>query len=346
MSNFSNYSHSNRLKGNTFGAMKSIVCLLISLVFLQASAQEPLSITLENVKYPYPVKFMPLTVQGQEVRMAYMDVKPAKANGRTVMLFHGKNFGGYYWTNVIKGLSDAGFRVVVPDQIGFAKSSKPIINYSFHDLASFNARLLDTLGIKKTSVMGHSMGGMLATRFALMFPERTEMLILENPIGLEDYRTFVPYVSPEKAYAAELKTTPESVKRYYQTSYFVEWRPDYDELVRIASGVTGSADFPRYAKVAALTGQMIYEQPVVYEFGNLKVPTVLLIGTQDKTIVGKGRLTPAEQERHGLYHKLGKETAAKIPGAQLIEFANSGHIPHLEIPDDFMKALKKSLNVR
>lgn len=323
--------------------MKSILTLILSIAVLSASAQEPLSITLENVKYAYPVNFLPLTVQGQDVRMAYMDIKPAKANGQTVLLFHGKNFGGYYWTNVIKGLTDKGFRVVVPDQIGFGKSSKPVINYSFHELAGFNVRLLDSLGIKKAAVMGHSMGGMLATRFALMFPDKTAKLILENPIGLEDYRTFVPYVSPEQAYIAELKTTPESVKRYYQTSYFVEWKPEYDELVRIAAGVTGSADFPRYAKVAALTGQMIYEQPVLYEFGNLKVPTVLLIGTQDKTIVGKGRLTPAEQARHGLYNRLGKETAAKIPGARLIEFTNSGHIPHLEIPAEFMKALLENL---
>ena len=323
--------------------MKALATILFFLFAITASGQEPLSITLENVKYPYPVKFLPLQMQGQDVRMAYMDVRPEKPNGRSVMLFHGKNFGGYYWTNVIEALTKKGFRVLVPDQIGFAKSSKPIVNYSFHELASFNARLLDSLGIRQTVIMGHSMGGMLATRFALMFPQRTEKLILENPIGLEDYREFVPYASPEAAYQAELKTTPESVKRYYQTSYFVAWKPEYDELVRVAAGVTGSADFPRYAKVAALTGQMIYEQPVVDEFRNLKVPTLLLIGTQDKTIVGKARLTPAEQAKHGLYNKLGKETAAKIPGARLIEFHNSGHIPHLEIPDEFLKALLNNL---
>lgn len=323
--------------------MKKYLVILFSWLTLAVSAQEPLSITLENVKYPYPVHFLPLTIEGQNVRMAYMDVKPEKPNGKTVMLFHGKNFGGYYWTNVIDALTGRGFRVVVPDQIGFAKSSKPIINYSFHQLASFNAQLLDTLGIRQATIMGHSMGGMLATRFALMFPDRTQKLILENPIGLEDYRAFVPYASPEAAYKAELKTTPESVKRYYQTSYFVEWKPQYDELVRIAAGVTGSADFPRYAKVSALTGQMIYEQPVVHEFQNLKVPTVLLIGTQDKTIVGKARLKPEEQAKYGLYTKLGKQTAAKIPGAKLIEFPNSGHIPHLEIPVEFLKALLNNL---
>lgn len=325
--------------------MKTLCLIFIFIATSIAKAQEiqSLSITLENVDYPYPVKFLPLNIEAQDLRMAYMDIRPGNPNGKSILLFHGKNFGGYYWTNVIKALSAKGYRVIVPDQIGFGKSSKPFINYSFHRLASLNRQLLDSLGIQKTVLMGHSMGGMLASRFALLYPERTEQLILENPIGLEDYRRFVPNASPEAMYQAELKTTPESVKRYYQTSYFVTWKPEYDELVRIASGVNGSAEFPRYAKVSALTAQMIYEQPVVYEFPLLKVPVLLLIGTQDKTIVGKARLKPEDRTKYGLYNQLGKETAAKIPGSVLIEFNNSGHIPHLEIPEEFLKALQENI---
>lgn len=308
-----------------------------------AQQSQPLSITLENVDYAYPVKFMPVNHEGQDLRMAYMEVKPGNPNGSSVLLFHGKNFAGYYWTNVIKELTNAGFRVIVPDQIGFGKSSRAFINYSFHTLASFNKQLMDSLGVKSAVILGHSMGGMLATRFALMYPNNTTQLVLENPIGLEDYRAFVPYASTESMYRIELKTTPESVKKYYESSYFVKWKPEYDELVRIASGVTGSGDFPRLAKVAAMTSQMIYEQPVVHEFPLLKVPVLLLIGTQDKTIVGKARLSPDEQRRHGQYNVLGKETAAKIPGSKLIEFNNSGHIPHLEISAEFLKTLTENI---
>mgnify|MGYP003574939858 FL=1 len=301
---------------------------------------DTLSITLEQVKYAYPVKYFSVQTEGQDLKMAYMDVAPTpKANGRTVMLFHGKNFGGYYWANVIKALSAEGFRVIVPDQIGFGKSSKAFIHYSFHQTARWNSELLDSLKINKAVVLGHSMGGMLATRFALLFPEKTEKLVLENPIGLEDYRTFVPYVNTAQQYKTELKTTAESVKKYYQNSYFTEWKPEYDELVRIAGGVTFSADYPRWAKVAALTFTMIYEQPVVHEFANLKVPTLLLIGKEDKTIVGKGLLSADDQKKYGQYKVLGKTTVAKIKGAKLIEFDNVGHIPHLEKPEEFMKAL-------
>lgn len=314
-----------------------LICMSVS-AFSQK--MDTLSVTLENVRYPYPVKFLPIHTEGQDIRMAYMDILPAQnANGRTVVLFHGKNFGGYYWTNVIKALTGKGFRVIVPDQIGFGKSSKAYIHYSFHQLARWNKTLLDTLGIQKANILGHSMGGMLAARFALMYPQLTEKLLLENPIGLEDYRKFVPYVTTEEQYKTELKATAESVKKYYQTSYFTSWKPEYDELVRVGAGVTGSADFPRYAKVAAMTFSMIYEQPVLHEFSNIKVPTVLFIGKDDKTIVGKGLLSPEQQALHGQYKSLGKLTAAEIPKARLIEFDGCGHIPHLEVPEQFISAL-------
>ena len=319
---------------------KIILLFTILIISIAANAQsDTLSVTLENVKYPYPVSFLPIRVDGQDVRMAYMDIKPAKANGKAVILFHGKNFGGYYWTNVIQTLSEKGYRVIVPDQIGFGKSSKVFIHYSFHLLARFNKNLLDTLGIKKVTILGHSMGGMLATRFTLMYPERVEKLLLEDPIGLEDYRTFVPYQSAEDDYKAELRTNYESVKKYYQTSYFTSWKPEYDYLVKIGAGVNKSADFPRYAKVAALTFEMIYEQPVCYEFGLIKVPTVLFIGKEDKTIVGKALLSNEEKAKHGQYKILGPETAKKIPGCKLIEFDNCGHIQHIEVPEKFLKAL-------
>ncbi|PYF75973.1 alpha/beta fold hydrolase [Pedobacter nutrimenti] len=326
---------------------KSIPLLLfISILCAVASAQQKdtLSITLENVSYPYPVKYFSVQTEGQDLKMAYMDVPASQmSNGRTVILFHGKNFGGYYWTNVIQALSKRGFRVIVPDQIGFGKSSKAFIHYSFHQMARWNKNLLDSLGIQKASVLGHSMGGMLATRFALLYPQNTEKLLLENPIGLEDYRQIIPYVTTEEQYKTELKATAESIRKYYQNSYFVQWKPPYEELVRIAAGPVNSADFPRWAKVAAMTFTMIFEQPVMYEFPNVKVPTVLFIGKEDKTIVGKGLLGQQEQNQYGQYKLLGKQTVAKIPGAKLIEFEGCGHIPHLEVPTEFEIALLGSL---
>ncbi|WP_242510084.1 alpha/beta fold hydrolase [Hymenobacter persicinus] len=178
--------------------MPRYLLLLLFLVFgtsTSGRAQNvPLNATLDGYAYPFAVKYLPLTLEGQRLRMAYMDVPAtARANGRTVVLLHGKNFFGAYWRETIHTLTAAGFRVVVPDQIGFGKSDKPDLHYSFHQLARNTKHLLDTLGVKKAVVVGHSMGGMLAARFALLYPEATEKLVLENPIGLEDYRVGVPF---------------------------------------------------------------------------------------------------------------------------------------------------------
>src|SRR2546423_11260994 len=136
---------------------------------------KPGSITYDDIAYPYPVSYMPLTLYGQDVRMAYMDVPPAgQPNGRTVVLLHGMNFGGFYFSGPIEMLRNEGFRVVVPDQIGFGRSSKPIIPHNFHDMAPNTRKLLQSLGIQRVTVVGHSMGGMLTARFAASYPDMTD----------------------------------------------------------------------------------------------------------------------------------------------------------------------------
>ena len=74
----------------------------------------------------------------------------------------------------IECLRREGFRVVVPDQIGFGRSSKPVIPYNFHDMAANTRKLLQTLGVTRATIFGHSMGGMLAARFAASYPDVTE----------------------------------------------------------------------------------------------------------------------------------------------------------------------------
>ena len=130
-----------------------------------------LDVRLTGFSYPSPVQTLSLNDQQQDLEMAYMDVAPKQGNGKTVLLLHGKNFSGAYWERTIIELLADGYRVVVPDQIGFGKSSKPAhFQYSFQTLADHTRRLLDTLKVDRVTVVGHSMGGMLATRFALMFP--------------------------------------------------------------------------------------------------------------------------------------------------------------------------------
>jgi pimeloyl-ACP methyl ester carboxylesterase len=216
------------------------------------ASREPLGIAMEGYAYPYPVHFFDLKIEGQDLRMAFMDVRADGTENGVVVLFHGKNFFGAYWKETIAVLTEAGYRVIVPDQIGFGKSSKPDIHCSFHLLAENTKRLLDSLGINKAAVVGHSMGGMVATRFALMYPEFTTKLVLEDPIGLEDYKEKAPYVSTEKLYEAQLAQPEEKVTDYMR-AYYAKPKPEYDEYAQVQVRQMGSGEYRRLAWSAALT---------------------------------------------------------------------------------------------
>jgi len=256
-----------------------------------------------------------------------------------VLLLHGKNFSGFYWEPTIEFLAQQGYRVIAPDQLGFGASSRPDIHYSFHQMAQNTKALLDHLGIPQVDLIAHSMGGMLGVRFTLLFPETVEKLVLENPIGLEDYRKLVPYISLQQQYAAELSQTYEKMLDYQKTYYPGAWKPEYEVYVQDQASVLGTGEYPRDAWSSALTYEMIYEQPIVYELGEISRPTLLIIGQADRTVVGKNRLPPGLQSVAGQYPELGRKTHAAIKGSTLVEVPDCGHIPHIQKPEEFRKAV-------
>src|SRR5215203_3623201 len=245
---------------------------------VMAGEMKPLGIGLEEVEYPYRVDFLPEQVEGEFVRMAYMAVN--MSDNPTVVLLHGKNFFGAYWARTIEALVKAGFRVIVPDQIGFGKSSKPDVEYQFDWMAEKTLRIVDMYGSKnKFAVVGHSMGGMLAARMALKYPERVSHLVLENPIGLEDYGKMIGEVEFAVLHNKELHDTEPGKIRAFFKKYVVEWKPEiYEAFVEPRVRVTLSGEYPRWAKASARTYEMILKQPVVGDFPKIKAKTLLVIG--------------------------------------------------------------------
>lgn len=321
-----------------------LIFIVLSLASVHGFSQEnlkPLDKNLNAVNYPFPVSFFHWVSQKEALEMAYMDINATEPNGKSVLLLHGKNFNSAYWETTVKALTQEGYRVIVPDQIGFGKSTKPSnYQYSFHQLAANTKAILDSLQINKINVVGHSMGGMLATRFALMYPELTEKLVLVNPIGLEDYKTLTPYQPIDTAYLSELKNTVETYREYEKKSYYDnKWKPEYDRWLNLLAGFTLHRDYPIVAWNAALTSDMVYTQPVVYEFKNIKCPTLLIIGTRDRTAIGKDRASKEMQPKMGLYNELGRKTHEAIPNSQLVELENVGHLPHIEAFGRFIQPL-------
>ena len=305
---------------------------------------------LQGFEYPYPLHHFNFDSQGQTLQMGYMDVAPTgPANGHTAVLLHGKNFCAATWGDSIKALSAAGYRVVAPDQIGFCTSSKPAsYQYSFQQLSANTHALLDSLGVDKASIIGHSTGGMLGTRYALQYAPQTEQLVLVNPIGLEDWKALgVPWRSVDQWYARELKLSAEGIRQYEQSTYYAgHWKPEYDRWVDMLAGLNKGPGHQRVAWNSALIYDMIFTQPVFYELPDLKVPTLLLIGDADTTAIGSDIASAQVKARIGDYKVLGKQAAKLIPGARLIEFPGMGHAPQMEDPAAFNKVLVEQLNLQ
>jgi pimeloyl-ACP methyl ester carboxylesterase len=207
---------------------------MLALVLLGTIWAAPSFAQQTQVLHPmYAAQFFQVQVENQDLRMAYRDVQPTgPSNGKSVLLLHGKNFSGFYWEPTIEFLTQQGYRVIAPDQLGFGASSRPDIHYSFHQMAENTKALLGHLGIQHVDVIAHSMGGMLGVRFTLLFPETVEKLVLENPLGLEDYRKLVPYIPLQEQYAAELSQTYEKMRDYQKSYYPGAWKPEYEAYVQ------------------------------------------------------------------------------------------------------------------
>jgi len=295
---------------------------------------KPGSINCEDCPYPYPSHYLDIRVYAQDVRISYMDVAAqGTPNGKTVLLLHGNNFGGFYFKAIIDALTKEGFRVVVPDQIGYGRSSKPIAPYNLHSQARNTSLILQHLKIERAMVVGHSMGGMLAARLATQYPKMIERVVIYNPIGLTDGRFTRPMPEIEATYRQTLKSdyqgTRTSLGRYVAHNPKA-WNNEFETYTRIRYSWTMSSDWPHLAMVQSLISQMLYFDTVVYDWAHIQVPTLAFGGAED-LLLGPAS---AFQERMNYIAKTvpnGNGRVLMIPGL--------GHVPHLEAPEKVLPPL-------
>jgi len=290
------------------------------------------SANFEEIPYPYPVHFLELNRFQQDIRLAYMDVPPSgRENGQTVFIQHGMNFYSEAYTPTIKALSAAGFRVIAVDRIGYGKSTKPILPYSFNFVAANMKSLLDELEIDEVAIVGHSMGGMTVSRFAMVYPDITTHVVMVNQIGLTDQRQSRSWRDP---FAGGGTTTYQSILRGHQNYFPLRWPPEHLEFVRRQFGQTMSGEWNRVAQVRRLQGQMLYDDPVVYDWQHIETKALVIGGEED------GLVDDFPTLAHNVNNELQNSTILLYPGV--------GHAPQIEIPDlfhaDLIRFLKSDPN--
>tara|TARA_R110000824_G_scaffold336_1_gene1830 strand:+ start:259069 stop:260097 length:1029 start_codon:yes stop_codon:yes gene_type:complete len=293
----------------------------------------PVSANFEEIPYPYPVHFLALNRFGQDMRMAYMDVPPAGTpNGQNVFIQHGMNFYSEAYTPTIKALSEAGFRVIAVDRIGYAKSSKPIIPYDFNFVAANMKALLDELDISKTAIVGHSMGGMVVSRFAMLYPEITTHVVMINQIGLSDQRQSQEWTDPYTGGvdSIDYQWVLQRHQRYFPNA----WPPEHLEFVRRQYGQSLSGEWPRLAMVRRLQMQMLYIDPVVYDWQHISSKALVMGGEEDRLVDD--------------YPALARHVNNELQNSTLLLYPGIGHAPQIEIPDqvhaDLIRFLRSDPN--
>jgi pimeloyl-ACP methyl ester carboxylesterase len=311
-----------------------------------------LGIGLEGYRYPHPVRFLDVDHIAQadwidrqvedwerRARLAYMDVPPERGQPRgAVLLLHGKNFFGAYWDGTIAALRDRGFRVIVPDLVGWGKSTKPS-TLTAASLVAHLRSLIDFLKVDAVALIGHSTGGLIAMHMARAVPERLQALILENPMGLEDYRNGLTRQVRQQDWADDERSMSADEARQNMAHYFVSKDPRLIEpFVAVRNAVARGPEFERWVQSSAAASDMLLHEPAVDFVAGLRTPTLFICGLTDRTYVGAKYTLPDQRKSKGNIAELARGFAGRMAHAHFVGVPDTGHAPHLETPDAFMSA--------
>src|SRR5689334_17963919 len=169
------------------------------------------------------------TVFGQKIH--YVEA----GSGPTVILLHGLGGSTQVWQFNIAALAEK-YHVVVPDQIGFGKSDKPLVNYRIRTYVDFLDQFCKQLKIERPTLVGNSMGGWIAAIYAATYPDRVDKLVLADAGGYAPPKDF-----DTRAYFSLNPTTREEMKIlsarvFYNKAFLSDTAIDQAMAARLGAG--------------------------------------------------------------------------------------------------------------
>ena len=273
-----------------------------------------------------PFELQRVTIHGHERAFVKAGQGPA------LLLLHGLGCDHTTWQPVIRDLARH-FTVIAPDLLGHGQSAKPRADYSVGGYANGMRDLLTVLNVDKVTVVGHSFGGGVAMQFAYQFPERTERMILVAPGGLgPEVTPFIRAVTvPGFHQLMGLATLPvvrhvgKAGLRALSRSGVTALR-DLAEVAEIYESFTDPRARAAIAHVVRscvdTRGQIVTMVDRAYL--TQAMPMLVVWGSEDMVI-------PV----------LHAENVSRIaPGAVVEILPNSGHFPHKDHPDRFVKIVQ------
>lgn len=267
-------------------------------------------------------------VNGAE--LVYEDVG---ASERPLVLVHGLTGFRDDFRERLPALADLG-RTIIYDHRGHGDSTNTGVadSYSFAQLVADLGGLLDALAIRQCDLLGHSVGGMIALRFALAHPARVASLVLmDTAARAPDRMPRAPFAAAGAIARSDGMATLAALLRARAAD-----EPDRPAAERRLEAAWGEAYWERRHRrftamdpeaFAVLTLEMLDQAPLIDRLGEIRCPTTVIVGEEDTSF-----LAPSH------------ELAAGIAGAQLVQIPRAAHSPQIENPEDWLGAIAGHLD--
>jgi pimeloyl-ACP methyl ester carboxylesterase len=248
-----------------------------------------------------------------------------------VVFMHGIGRSLEDWSTTAQALSEAR-QVYAFDQIGFGKTEKPKRSYTFNDLRDFSLRFMDTVKLERAVLAGNSLGGAVALRMALSYPERVAGLILSAPAGLGREMALllrlctVPLLGeyltrrqPQRPDGNPKEGVTKALEScFYDHRFVTQERINYDYNLSLLPGSQYAFLTTLRSSCNWLGSRPVFLKNVLEKLSELSTPTLVVWGKQD-------HILPVKYA----------ENARRIPGAKVHVLEACGHFPQLEQADTF-----------
>ena len=310
--------------------MKNIVLIFLSFFFLQCTAQNTKPMNEILLPYHFPTKYLQL----KEGKIAYIK----EGNGKKALIFlHGLSSNSDAWFRNIETL-DKDFTCIAIDLPGFGKSYKNAEEFTATYFASIVKEFAEKMKMDKFTLVGHSMGGQTAIKFAAKYPEKLDKLILIAPAGIEKFSEFEGtamkmVMNPTTIMAS----TEEQIDRNYQLNFY-KMPKEAAQMIQDRKNIVKSADFEAHAIAIQKSVKGMLDDTVTQDLEKISSPTLILFGKNDALIPNK-YLHPTLT-----IDELSKTAQESIKGSKLILINEAGHFLQFEKPIEVNKEIKEFLS--
>ena len=248
----------------------------------------------------------------------------AGEKGSTVILLHGVGCSVEFWERNIAALARE-HRVFAVDIVGFGRTDKPEVVYTFELMADFVLDFMNAMDIDKASLVGNSMGGGISMTVAAQDPERMEKIVLVDPVGLGRQQSPVMRMMTLPVIGNMLtKPSRKGVVRQMQLCLYDPSQASDDFIDRVAAIGALPGNQRSFLSLLRETGNIFgIRKGLVADFSTclkkIKTPILVIWGRQD-------RILPVAE---------GEAAVETMPDIRLHVMDRAGHLPQIDKPEEF-----------